>query len=248
MGFRSVFPDRFLNSMKHPGLTVTFIIAILLASFIHSPASEPPGGESPHPQKSLLFSLQYGWPTQYFSQKLYSNFNTFGLNVTYEKECGFIPFLTRVRLLESLLLEFRLLKIWGNGIPLYYDQVSWEKLEKAQRQGREPTTNWDTYQMGLTPYYRIYYPITKNVRPYIELGAGLTWLLEELVENGTRWNFSLYSGIGTDFKLWDLPLYAFFRFEHFSNGMKLWSQLGIEEKRLIGPETMVIGLGFRFPL
>jgi len=104
--------------MKHPGLTVTFIVTILLASFSHSPASEPPEEKSPHPRKSLLFNLQYGWPTQYFSQKLYSNFNTFALNATYEKECGFIPFLTRVRLLESLLLEFRLLKIWGNGIPL----------------------------------------------------------------------------------------------------------------------------------
>ena len=237
-----------MNTMKHPGITVIFILTILLAGFIHSPASEPPEGKSPHPQRSLLFSPQYGWPTQYFSQKLYSNFNTFSLNVTYEKECGFIPFLTRVRLLESLLLEFRLLKIWGNGIPLYYDQVSGEKLDQARRHGREPTTNWDTYQIGLTPYYRIYYPITKNVRPYFELGAGFTWLLEELIENGTRWNFSLYSGVGTDFKLWDLPLYAFFRFEHFSNGMKLWSQLGIEEKRLIGPETMVIGLGFRYPL
>ena len=248
MIFRVGFPGPQLISMKHPGLTVTFIVTILLASFSHSPASEPPEEKSPHPRKSLLFNLQYGWPTQYFSQKLYSNFNTFALNATYEKECGFIPFLTRVRLLESLLLEFRLLKIWGNGIPLYYDQVSGGKLDQARRQGREPTTNWNTYQMGLTPYYRIYYPITRNVRPYFELGAGMTWLLEELVENGTRWNFSLYSGIGTDFKLWDLPLYAFFRFEHFSNGTKLWSQLGIEEKRLIGPETMVIGLGFRFPL
>lgn len=214
----------------------------------HSPASEPPGGKSPYPRESLLFNLQYGWPTRYFSQKLYSNFNTFSLNATYEKECGVISFPTGVRLLESLLLELRLLKIWGSGIPLYNDQVSTEKLDQARRQGREPTTNFDTYQIGLTPYYRIYYPLTNDIRPYFELGAGLTWLLEELIENGTRWNFSLYSGVGTDFKLWGLPLYAFFRFEHFSNGMKLWSQLGIEEKRLIGPETMVIGLGVRFPL
>jgi Lipid A 3-O-deacylase (PagL) len=234
--------------MKHPSLTVTFILTILFLGFSHSPAGEPSEGKSPQPRKSLLFSLQYGRPTQYFSQKLYSNFNTLGLNMTYERECGVIPFPGGIRLLESLLLEFRLQKIWGKDIPLYNDQVSWEKLDRARRQGREPTTNWDTYQIGLTPYYRIYYPITKNFRPYFELGAGLTWLLEELIENGTRWNFSLYSGVGTDFKLWDLPLYAFFRFEHFSNGMKLWSQLGIEEKRLIGPETMVIGLGFRFPL
>ena len=237
-----------MNSMKIPGLTVTIIITILLVGFSHSPASEPAEEKSPHPQRSLLFNLQYGWPTQYFSQKLYSNFNTAGVNLAYEKECGYIPYFDRNRLLESWLLEFRLLKIWGNGIPLYYDQVSGGKLDQARRQGREPTTNWDTYQIGLTPYYRIYYPITKNFRPYFELGVGLTWLLEELIENGTRWNFSLYSGIGTDFKLWDLPLYAFFRFEHFSNGMKLWSQLGIEEKKLIGPETMVIGLGVRFPL
>jgi hypothetical protein len=214
----------------------------------HREVTVPPREQSPRHPRSLLFHAQYGRPTQYFSQKLYSNFNTAGLSLSYEKECGYLPFLTRVRLLESLLLEFRLLRIWGNDIPLYYDQVSGERLAQARNQGREPTTNWDTYQIGLTPYYRIYYPITRSFRPYFELGAGLTWLLEELVENGTRWNFSLYSGIGTDFKLWEIPLYAFFRFEHFSNGMKLWSQLGIEEKRLIGPETMVIGLGFRWPL
>ncbi len=234
--------------MKHPGLTVSFIITILLVSFIHSPASESPEGISPHPQKSLLFNLQYGWPTKYFSKRLYSNFNTFSLNAAYEKECGVIPFFKGVPLSESLLLEFRLMKIWGSGIPLNDDQVSKEKLAEARRRGNEPTTSWDTYQIGLTPYYRIYYPVTKDFRPYFELGAGLTWLLEELIENGTRWNFSLYSGIGTDFKICDLPLYAFLRFEHFSNGMKLWSQLGIEDKKLIGPETIVFGLGFRFPL
>jgi hypothetical protein len=233
--------------MKHPGITATIIITVLWVSFIHSPAAEPPLEQSPRPSKSLLFSIQYGRPTQYFSQKLYSNFNTAGINLTYERECGYLPFLTRLRLLESLLLEFRLMRIWGNNIPLYYDQVSGEKLAQARQKGREPTTNWDTYQIGLTPYYRIYYPITNTFRPYLELGAGMTWLLEELVENGTRWNVSLYSGVGTDFRLWGIPLYAFFRFEHFSNGMKLWSQLGIEEKRLIGPETMVIGLGFRVP-
>jgi hypothetical protein len=234
--------------MKHPALTVTFILTILLAGFLHSPASEPPEGTSPHPQKSLLFNLQYGWPAKYFSEKLYSNFNTLSLNMAYEKECGVIPLPAGVRLSESLLLEFRLLKIWGNGIPLHNDQVSEEKLAQARRRGNEPTTNWDTYQIGLTPYYRIYCPITKNIRPYFELGAGFTWLMEELIENGTRWNFSLYTGVGTDFKLWNLPLYAFFRLEHFSNGMKLWSQIGLSDRRLIGPETMVLGIGFRYPL
>jgi hypothetical protein len=197
---------------------------------------------------SLLTSVQYGRPTQYFSQKLYSHFNTAALNLSYEKEGPYLRFWNRVHLLDSFLLEFRFLKIWGNGIPLYYDQVSPAKREEAAREGKEPTTDWDTYQIGLTPYYRLYYPITKSLRPYFELGVGLTWLFEELVENGTRWNFSLYSGIGMDFKLFEIPLFAYFRFEHFSNGMKLWSQLGIEEKRLIGPETMVIGLGFRYPL
>jgi hypothetical protein len=213
-------------------------------------ASDPSGShrETAAGPRSLLFHFQYGWPTRYFSQKLYSNFNTASLNLTYERACPPVPFLAKLNLLESLLVEFRLLKIWGNGIPLYYDQVSPAKLAEFNAAGREPNTNWDTYQFGLAPYYRLYYPITKSFRPYFELGAGLTWLLEELVENGTRWNFGLYTGVGTDFKLLDLPLYAFFRFEHFSNGMKLWRQLGIEDKRLIGPETMVVGLGFRWPL
>jgi hypothetical protein len=149
---------------------------------------------------------------------------------------------------ESLLVEFRLMKVWGSNIPLYYDQVAPAKLAAFEAAGREPVTSWDTWQVGLAPYYRLYYPITRDFRPYFELGAGLTWLFEELIEEGTRWNFGLYSGVGTNFRLFDLPLYAFFRFEHFSNGMKLWSQLGIEEKRLIGPETWVLGLGFRWPL
>ena len=168
--------------------------------------------------------------------------------MAYEKECGVIPFPTGVRLSESLLLEFRLLKIWGSGIPLNDDQVSKGKLAEARQRGNEPTTRWDTYQVGLTPYYRIYYPVTKNLRPYFELGAGLTWLLEELIENGTRWNFSLYSGIGTEFRLGGFPFHAFFRLEHFSNGMKYWSQMGLSDQRLIGPETLVLGLGIRYPL
>jgi hypothetical protein len=237
-----------MNNIKHPGLTVTFILTILWAGVIPSPASEPPEGKGPYPTKSLLFSIQYGWPARYFSQKLYSNFNTFSLNVTYEKECGAIPFSAGVPLSESLLLEFRLLKIWGSAIPLNDDQVSVKMLAPTKLLGNEPTVNWDTYQLGLTPYYRIYYPITKNLRPYFELGAGLTWLLEELIEDGTRWNFSLYSGIGTEFRLGGLPFHAFFRMEHFSNGMKYWSQMGLSEKRLIGPETLVLGLGFRHPL
>jgi len=197
---------------------------------------------------SLLTSVQYGWPTRYFSQKLYSNFNTAALNLTYENEGPYLKFWNRIRLLDSFLLEFRFLKIWGDNIPLYYDQVSRERREEAARTGREPTTDWDTYQIGLTPYYRLYYPITRDLRPYFELGVGLTYLFQELIEDGTRWNFSLYSGLGMDFKLFDIPLFAYFRFEHFSNGMKLWSQMGVEEQRLIGPETFVFGLGFRYPL
>ncbi len=233
--------------MKHPSLTVTFILTILLAGFSRSPASEPPETKAPHPERSLLFSLQYGWPARYFSDKLYSNFKTFSFNAAFEKECGVIIFPAGGPLSESLLLEFRLLKIWGNAIPLNDDQVSSEKLARAKQQGHEPTVNWDTYQLGLTPFYRIYYPITKNIRPYFELGAGLTWLLEELVENGTRWNFSLYSGLGTEFRWGGLPFFAFLRLEHFSNGMKYWHQMGLSDQRLIGPETMALGLGVRIP-
>jgi hypothetical protein len=222
-------------------------ILLLFSSGISAAAVESDGKDDllRSNASSLLTSIQYGWPTHYFSQKLYSNFNTFALNIGYEKEGIFPKFWNRFRLLDSVVLEFRLLKLWGRGIPLYYDQVPPEKLS---RDGKEPRTDWDTYQIGLTPYYRLYYPITRDYRPYIEVGAGMTWLLEELIEDGTRWNFSLYSGIGMDFKFCDLPLFLFFRFEHFSNGMKLWSQMGIADKRLIGPETMVFGLGFRYPL
>lgn len=199
---------------------------------------------------TILFHFQYGWPEfRYFSQKLYNNFNITTLALGYEKEFSLLPFMKKIGLSESWVLEGRVSHIYGKDIPLCWDQVSDTTKNRLLMQGvKEPVTNWDTYQFGLTPMYRLYYPLTKDLRPYFELGAGFTWLIDELIEEGTRWNFSLYAGLGLNFKICNIPLYTFVRAEHFSNGEMFWSTIIPTNKRLIGPETLVIGLGVRFPL
>jgi hypothetical protein len=57
----------------------------------------------------------------------------------------------------------------------------------------------------------------------------------------------LSGGFGLDWKIKNWPFYSFVRFEHFSNGGKLWKE-GFTDKRVIGPETIVFGVGMRFPL
>jgi hypothetical protein len=231
-----------MNSMKHPGLTVTFIITILLVSFIHSPASEPPGG------KSLLVQFQSGWPVQLVSEILYDNTRVNTLNIGLDYELASWVFLKKIRLIGSLLTELRLSKIYGREVPLCRDQVSAQEWLQAQKDGRRPTTNWDLFQIGLTPVYRVYVPLSKDIRPFLEAGIGFTYLQDTLIKEGTPWNFLLLLGIGSDWKLGDcLPVSVYLRLEHFSNGGKIGGAWGLTEKRVIGPEMMALGLGVRIP-
>lgn len=229
-----------------------FISLFLFLSFFLFPAYGASGtvpGVSPKPSrsKSLLIHLQYGWPYQYVSDTLYANFNQAGLAVALEKECGLWPFFNNRKLVESLLFELRFSRIRGKTIELSQDQVAQEIWQSAQKEGHRPRTDWDHSQIGLTPYYRLYYPLCKEVRVYAEAGIGFTFLNSPLVEEGTLWNFLITGGLGLDFKLCKIPLYSFARFEHFSNGGKLWKE-GFTDKRVIGPETFALGFGIRLPL
>ena len=175
-------------------------MVLFLPAIAQTQTENPQQQKAPRPL-SLLVHAQYGYPFQYVSEILYENFQVASLSLSLEKECGLWPFFGNKKLVESLLLEFRLSKIWGQDIPLVRDQVSPAVWNQAQQEGQRPTTNWDLYQVGLTPYYRLYYPLSPTVRVYGEAGLGITLLNKPLIEEGTQWNFLLTGGLGLDWKI-----------------------------------------------
>ena len=204
-------------------------------------SAEEPG----RPLKSYLVSLEYGWPAQFLSSQKYANFQAVTLLLSREWEYGSLLMPKKWGLVESLLVEFRLSKIWGQDIPLTLDEVSQENLVKAQNEGKSPTTDWDHYQVAVTPFYRLYYPLSGKTRLYAEIGAGFSWLNKPLVDNGTNWNFSMMAGLGVEREVYKIPFYMVLRAEHFSNGAQLWNKFGFD-KANIGLETAVLGVGIRF--
>jgi hypothetical protein len=204
-------------------------------------SAEEPG----RPLKSYLVSLEYGWPAQFLSTQKYANFQAVNLLLSREWEYASLLMPKKWGLAESLLVEFRLSKIWGKNIPLMLDEVSAENLEKARQQGRWPTADWDHYQVGVTPFYRFYYPLSGKTRLYAEVGAGFAWLNKPLVDSGTNWNFSMMAGLGVEREVYKIPFYMVLRAEHFSNGAQLWNKFGFTRSN-IGLETAVLGVGVRF--
>jgi hypothetical protein len=246
INYSRIFPFRISSLARY-----ILALSLFLSCFVYS---TPGGAETTTPATpktnnpiSLLMHFQYGLPAQYVSEILYSNFEMASLGIALEKECGLWPFWGNRKLVESILLEFRFSKIWGRGIELTQDQVSKEVWEQAQKEGHRPRTDWDHFQIGLTPYYRLYYPLAKQVRVYAEAGIGFTLLNKPLIEDGTTWNFLLTGGLGLDWKLYNCPFYVFLRSEHFSNGGKLWKE-GVTNSRVIGPETLAFGIGIRYPM
>lgn len=195
-----------------------------------------------------MVQFQSGWPVQLVSEILYDNTRVNTLNIGFDYELASWMFLKRIRLIGSLLTELRLSKIYGREVPLSRDQVFTQVWLQAEKEGRSPTANWDLFQIGLTPIYRLYAPLSKDIRPFLEAGIGLTFLQDSLIKEGTAWNFLLLLGIGSDWRLCGcLPLSVYLRLEHFSNGGKIGGAWGLTEKRVIGPETMALGLGVRLP-
>ncbi len=207
--------------------------------------TSPPVTEPVVNPGSLLVSFGYGTPFHMWSERLYSNFQLATFSFTYEKESGLWPFTNNKELVKSFLLELQLSRIWGKGIELDQDQVSQETWDKAVQEGRRPTVDWDHYQIALVPYYRFYYPLSKVIRLYFEAGFGLALLNKTLIEDGTIWNFLITGGLGLDFKF-KIPFNISLKLQHFSNGGD--AQLGITDKRVIGPENLIFGFGMRFPL
>jgi hypothetical protein len=198
--------------------------------------------------KSLLVQFQSGGPVHLVSEILYENTRVNSLNIGLDYELASWVFLKKIKLVGSLLTELRLSKIYGRGVPLSRDQVSPQEWVQAQKEGRRPTTNWDLYQIGLTPIYRLYAPLSGDLRPFLEAGIGFTYLQDALIKEGTSWNFLLLLGIGSDLNLCGCqPVTVSLRLEHFSNGGKIGGAWGLTDRRVIGPETMALGLGVRIP-
>jgi hypothetical protein len=229
-------------------LIILFLTLVFCSLVSYPPAEAETGSTVNEPAanpRSLSVSLEYGTPFHLWSERLYSNFQLATLSLTYEKESGLWPFTKNKELVKSFLLEFQLSRIWGKGIELEQDQVSQETWDRAVQEGRRPTVDWDHYQIALVPYYRFYYPLSKITRLYIEAGFGLALLNKTLIEDGTIWNFLITGGLGLDFK-YKIPFSISLKLQHFSNGGD--AQLGITDKRVIGPENLMFGFGMRFPL
>jgi hypothetical protein len=204
-----------------------------------------PAEEQSRPHKSYLASLEYGWPARFLSHQKYANFHQVTLILSREWEFGSLVIPKKHGFVESLLVELRLSKLWGKSIPLMLDEVSPENAEKARQEGRWPTADWDNYQVAITPFYRLYYPLFTKTRLYGEIGAGFSWLNKPLVDNGTNWGFSMMAGLGIEREIYKIPFYVVLRAEHFSNGAQLWSKFGFTKSN-IGVETAVLGVGVRF--
>ena len=222
---------------------ITFLFLILCQ--MTEAESYPPGDGSITNSRSILVDAHYGIPFHIWSNRLYHPFELATISLAYEKEAGLWPFTENKELVKSFLLEFRLSRIWGNGIEVSRDQLPPGIFDRDWLEGRRPTVDWDQYQIGLIPYSRFYYPLTKGIRLYFEAGAGMTMLNKPMIEDGTAWNFLFSAGFGLDCKS-KTPFYILLKLEHFSNGGALWN--GITNKQVIGPENLVFGIGMRFPL
>ena len=192
--------------------------------------------------KNYLVSLEYGWPAKFTSSQKYDNHHKVTIAFSREWEFGSMLLHEKHGFVESLLVELRLSKIWGNDIPLKPNQVSQKNLEIAQQQGRGPTGDWDHYQVGITPFYRLYYPLSSKTRPYAEIGVGFVWLDKPLVYNGTNWSFSLIAGLGIEQEIYKIPFFAVLRAEHNSNAGNFFN---LKETN-IGLETAELGVGVSF--
>jgi len=235
--------NRLFSLLKIIGL-LTLCSPIILCQQAQAEPNPPEAGKVTK-SGDLLVALHYGIPFHLWSDRLYTNFELATLSLTYEKESGLWFFTKNPKLVKSYLLELRVSRIWGKGIEVSQDQVSPETWNKAMQEGRPPTVDWDHYQIGVIPYIRYYYPFTKDVRMYMEFGLGMSLLTQPLIEDGTTWNFNFSGGFGLDCKF-KIPFFVYLKWEHFSNGGQ--AGIGLTDKRVIGPENMVFGIGTRFSL
>ena len=213
--------------------------AVIVASLLLLPVSPARADSAREPYGA---SFSFGLPAQFLSGMRYANSRQATFALFREWQPG--PVLLPESVLESFLLELRLTRIWGANIPLEPDEVSSERAAQFRAEGRPLTGNWSDWQIGFIPCYRVSLPLSRETRPYVEFGAGLSVLAHPLIDNGTSWNFSLLAGLGVEKEIGNFPFHIALRAEHFSNFAGLWSQFGFT-KANIGVEAVVLSVGLR---
>ncbi len=82
----------------------------------------------------------------------------------------------------------------------------------------------DGYEVGWMPKNRVNFPsITFGLAPFMEGGAGLGYVSETYRNSGSRWNWSLMSGMGLERSIGEGTISLGVQWRHLSNG-NMWGK------------------------
>jgi len=138
--------------------------------------------------------------------------------------------------------EMRYSKLWGT-IPLSDDQLTDEELVE---QAPPPySMELDHQQITFLAVRRWIFLPDYYIRPYLELGFGISFTDKLILTDGTSFAFDFVGGGGVEIDLskkW--TLFAGCRAAHFSNG----GQMYLTNKAVIGPESINGVIALRYEL
>ncbi len=141
--------------------------------------------------------------------------------------------------------EMRYFKLSGT-IPLSSDQLTDEELKGYEDRGIDKYyTTLDHQQITFLIVRRWIFLPDYYIRPYLELGLGISFTDKLILTDGTIYAFDFVGGGGVEVDLskkW--TLFAGCRAAHFSNG----GQMYLTNKAVIGPESLNGVLGVRYEL
>lgn len=141
--------------------------------------------------------------------------------------------------------EVQYSKLWGT-IPLSSDQLTDEELQWYIDRGEDKYfTTLDHQQITFLAVRRWIFIPDHYIRPYIELGLGISFTDKLIITNGTIYAFDFIGGGGVEIDLnqkWTLQ--ASCRAAHFSNG----GQMYLTNKDTIGPESIKGVIAIRYEL
>lgn len=141
--------------------------------------------------------------------------------------------------------EIRYFKLWGT-IPLSSDQLTDEELQAYIDRGEDKYfMTLDHQQLTFLVVRRWIFLPDYYIRPYLELGVGMSFTDKLILTDGTIYAFDFIGGGGVEMdvsKKW--TLFAGCRAAHFSNG----GQMYLTNKAVIGPESINAMFGIRYEL
>jgi len=138
--------------------------------------------------------------------------------------------------------EVQYSKLWGT-IPLSSDQLTDEEL--ALEEDDKYDTTLDHQQITFLAIRRWIFVPDHYIRPYLELGLGISFTDKLILTDGTIYAFDFIGGGGVEIDLnqkWTLQ--ASCRAAHFSNG----GQMYLTNKQVIGPESIKGVIAIRYEL